>query len=67
MKSVKSSHIQAVGYVPESKTLNVTFHNGQTYQYSGVPESEYKALLAAPSPGGHFIKNIKSKFKNRKV
>jgi hypothetical protein len=40
---VSSSNLVAVGYDPGSYTLEVEFHSGSIYQYSGVPESPSRA------------------------
>jgi hypothetical protein len=48
---VESSMIQAVGYDPESKELEVLFDSGKTYRYTGVPQEEYEGLLKAESKG----------------
>jgi hypothetical protein len=59
-----SSMIHAVGYDPDTLTLEVQFHNKQgvataTWDYEGVPESLYQEMLAAPSVGSFFLRSIK--------
>lgn len=61
-QSVTSSNISSIGYDAASRTLEVTFHNGGTYAYSGVPQSEYDALMAASSHGSYLNSNIKSSY-----
>lgn len=51
--------IAAVGYDDTAQKLTVQFHNGRTYSYGGVPQSEYQALVNAHSVGKYFTDNIK--------
>lgn len=60
--SVSSSNISSIGYDLDSRTLEVTFHNGGTYAYSGVPQSEYDALMSASSHGKYLNSNIKPRY-----
>src|SRR4030095_9787270 len=48
---VESSMIQAVGYDPETRILEVVFNSGQTYCYEDVPPEVHQALMAADSKG----------------
>jgi len=63
MTPVASSMITAVGYDADKQQLGVTFTNGSTYTYGGVPQSEYDNLLSAPSVGKYFAANIKNIFR----
>lgn len=54
---VDSSNILEAGYI--DNTLRVTFHNGDVYEYSGVPISVYVELVGADSVGGYFNKLVK--------
>lgn len=65
METVKSSNIAAIGH--EGETLAVQFNSGALYEYSGVPESVFKALKAAASIGAFFNQNIKSAYPFQKV
>lgn len=65
MRPVKSSSIAAIGH--DGKSLHVQFVSGDTYRYDGVRESDFNALRSARSIGGHFAKNISSKFRGVKV
>lgn len=64
---VNSSNIRAVGYEPEIRILEVEFHGGGLYQYSGVPESVYKGLMQAASKGSYFHHHVKDKYPFRKL
>ena len=64
---VRSSNIRAIGFDPETRTLEVEFHNGGVYQYSGVPESIYQGLVRAASKGSYLHNHIKGKYPFRQV
>lgn len=57
--SVSSSNLREVGYERASQTLEIEFHNGGVYQYSGVPQSVHNALISAASVGSYFHAHIK--------
>ena len=48
---VESSMIQAVGYDPETRILEIVFNSGQTYCYDDVPPEVHQELMAADSKG----------------
>lgn len=58
---VVSSNLQSVGYDPLAQVLEVEFRDGSVYQYSRVPESMYRALMAAGSHGQYFHAHIDRK------
>jgi len=60
--AVESSNVQSIGYDEAGKTLEVTFKNGVTYAYAGVPRSEHEALTNSPSKGAHLSARIKPHF-----
>jgi hypothetical protein len=64
---VSSSNLQSVGYDPSSSVLEIAFHNGGVYQYSGVPSAVHQALINAGSKGQYFAARIKHSFPYRKV
>jgi hypothetical protein len=43
-KEIKSTHLVEMRYDSDTEILEVDFHDGSTYQYSGVPKSVYKDL-----------------------
>jgi hypothetical protein len=59
---VVSGHIRAIGFDAENSTLEVEFANGLVYQYQGVPQTEYDALMEASSKGTYFSANIKGRY-----
>lgn len=56
---VSSSNLRAIGYNPETQTLEIEFLNGGLYSYSGGPASVHASLMSASSHGSYFDANIK--------
>jgi len=54
-----STNIRSVGYEAAERILELEFTSGSIYRYFDVPESEYEALMTAPSKGRYLNKNIK--------
>ena len=56
-----SRNIAAVRWLHDGTEsyLEVAFHSGKTYLYTGVPRTVYEALLAAPSKGTYHARHIK--------
>jgi hypothetical protein len=68
IQTPRSSNIYAVGHDPSRNVLHVQFRQskdkrmpGKTYSYRNVSAEQHRALLDAPSVGGHFAKHIKGK------
>jgi hypothetical protein len=59
---VTSTDIRAIGYDPETETLEIEFNKGSVYQYAGVPVGEYEATMNADSKGRYFSANIKGRY-----
>jgi KTSC domain len=57
--TVSSSNLASVGYEQPSHTLEIAFHSGGIYRYSGVSEGVYQGLMAAGSKGQYFDQHIK--------
>jgi hypothetical protein len=55
---VESSQIHSVGH--KSGKLYVKFHKGSIYEYDGVKEEQYQAMLAAESTGKFFNSEIRA-------
>jgi hypothetical protein len=65
---VKSSNLKSVAYDESTKRLQVTFlKSGSTYTYQDVPKETVTALLAAPSKGSYFSKNVRNSFSFAKL
>lgn len=62
MIAVTSSNIDAVGYDPDTKLLQINFLNGTSYQYDGVPEYVAQGLVDASSVGQYFNANVKDSY-----
>ena len=60
---VSSSNVAAVGYDPDTSTLEVEFKNGSSYQYFDVPETEFFNLRDAPSVGKYLNASIKGHYR----
>lgn len=58
-KVVRSGNIASVGYDARTQTLEIEFRSGGVYQYAGVPEKRYQALMKATAIGSYFIREIK--------
>lgn len=56
---VSSSNLKAIGYDPQTRTLEVEFLNGGLYSYSGVPSSVHSGLMSAASHGSYFDAHVK--------
>lgn len=65
--AVSSSNLASAGYDSESRILEIKFHNGGVYRYTGVPPEEYKGLMGASSHGKYFAANIRGKYAYKKV
>lgn len=63
---VKSSNVQSVGYDPATQTMDVQFHSGGVYRYSGVPQATHDALMGAKSKG-KFMNGISGRFRAVKI
>jgi hypothetical protein len=45
--AVSSSNIESIGYDSDAQKLQVKMKHGKTYEYSKVPESVHRDLMAA--------------------
>lgn len=64
---VSSSNIDQVGYDASTETMQVVFQNGSVYEYRGVPQGEYDALMSAPSLGSYLNRNIRNNYAYEKL
>jgi hypothetical protein len=51
MVALRSSSITSADYDPEMEALTLTFANGRSYTYDGVPQEVFERLVVDPSPG----------------
>ncbi len=59
---VRSSNIRSIGYEVETRTLEVEFHSGGVYQYSGVPETVFQGFMRSASKGSFFHDHIQDQY-----
>lgn len=51
LKPFKSSNVKSATYDPASREMDVTFKDGETYDYAGVPMRRFNSFDSAPSKG----------------
>lgn len=62
-----SSNIASIRYEDAQAVLEVTFHNGGTYQYYDVPSRVVDDFKRAASMGTFLASNIKGHYRYSKV
>jgi hypothetical protein len=66
-QAVVSSTLSSVGYDAKSQTLEIEFHGGSVYQYSGVPRFVFSALIAQESLGAYFNAQIRDVYEHTRI
>lgn len=61
-KPARRSNVTTACYDPDTKNLDVTFHNGRTYRYHDVPEKHGNGIVAAESRGSYLHEHIAKHF-----
>jgi hypothetical protein len=56
-----------VGYDESTKILEIEFHTGLVYQYSGVPPKVYKDFVHSDEIGKYFSDKVRTRFRTRQV
>lgn len=64
---VDSTSLAAVGYAPNTHTLEVEFRHGACYRYFAVPQCAFDALMAAPSMGAFLNTHIKNRYPYERI
>jgi hypothetical protein len=64
---VKSRILRSVGYDESTKILEIEFHTGLVYQYSGVPPKVYADLMHSGEIGKYFSEKVRPKFPAKQV
>jgi hypothetical protein len=64
---IQSRSLKSLGYDEEKKILEVEFHSGAVYQYTGVTKELLFKLVKAPSRGRFFNEHIREHYPTRKV
>lgn len=67
MPIAQSSHLQAYDYDEDSRTLLVTFVNGDIYRYYNVPQTEYWNLVQSGGSGAYFHSKIRMGYQYEKI
>ena len=65
--SVKSRILRSVGYDDSTKILEIEFHTGLVYQYSGVPPKVYADLMHSNEVGKYFSEKVRTRFRTKHV
>lgn len=63
---IESSNLKRALYDTETKSLEVEFKNGATYEYEEVPHTIFTRLRMSESQGKYFNTEISKKFKYKK-
>lgn len=67
MKNVNSGKLRAIGYDAKTRTLQIRFDDGNTYQYSGVGEVLWRRLSTSSSAWSFYRDNIEEEFAAKRV
>ena len=59
---LNSTNLSEAIYYPATKTLEVCFHSGHVYRYSGVPRDTFQGLIDSESAGRVYNNSIKGQF-----
>jgi hypothetical protein len=62
MIAVRSSAMSAVGYDPNTRRMKITFAQGHTYDFCGVPQHVYDGLMRSYSKGTYYNDHIKDRY-----
>jgi hypothetical protein len=62
VEQVASSHIKAVAWDRDERTLYIQFHTGDTYVWDGVPRRVFKEMVEAPSKGRFLHEVIRTEY-----
>jgi hypothetical protein len=62
MIPVSSTAIAAVGYDEQTRRMKITFQQGHTYDFCGVPRHIFEGLLGAVSKGSFYNDHIKDRY-----
>jgi hypothetical protein len=64
---VKSRILRSAGYDAATKNLEIEFHTGLVYQYSGVPPKVYKDLMSSDAVGKYFSEKVRNQFRTKEI
>jgi len=66
-KPLTSTTVVSAGYDDGSQQLEIEFHGGRIYRYSGVPRGVYDFLLRARSKGGYVSRMIDGHYAHEEI
>ncbi|MDD1702513.1 MAG: KTSC domain-containing protein [Methanoregula sp.] len=64
---VQSCILRSVGYDDSMKNMEIEFHSGLVYQYSGVPTKVYTDLMSSSAVGKFFSDKIRNRFRAKQI
>lgn len=56
-----------MGYDNVLKNMEIEFHSGLVYQYSGVPAKVYTELMSSNVVGKYYSDHVQNRFRSKKV
>jgi hypothetical protein len=62
MIRVNSSAVRAIGYDKNTRRMKITFADGNTYDFCGVPIEVFEGLLNARSKGTYYNTHIRDRY-----
>ncbi len=62
MIQVNSRAIRAIGYDQSTQRLRITFEQGDSYDFCGVPVHVYEGLMTAFSKGTYYNNHIRDRY-----
>lgn len=64
---VSSSNLAAIGYDPDTETLEVEFLNATIYEHKNVPQMVYEELMNSSSHGTYYNRTIKNVYPHSRI
>jgi hypothetical protein len=59
--------LRSVGYDASTKIMEIEFHTGLVYQYSGVPPKVYADLMRSEEIAKYFTEKVRPLFRTKQV
>ncbi len=56
-----------MGYDDAKKNLEIEFHSGLVFQYSGVPSKVYTDLINSSAVGKYFSEKVRNRFRTKQM
>jgi hypothetical protein len=64
---VESSSLSSIGYLAACGILEIEFVGGAIYRYEGIGQEVYERLVASDSKGSFFNREIRSRYRFKRV